>query len=339
MRTRCTSCGAVGGPQPQDAGKTQRMTWEVQPTVSLVRLGRLGAHAALGPLKVYARRPHRAARDQRAQRPNDRGTHAGERGHGRRPGRCGGESVGLLGAAGDARAGDGASAAVLCFCPYSPLSQVPTTTADDVFFCAVHELYSKKGSRPRAEAQLPGRRHPGLPSAPHAMTAHTAGGSLQVPPLACRRGQGAALQTHSDVCVSARRACPVRSVSESPPGCCAISYGWPVVQAEASTLLAKSKALLQGDQIAQIPTRSALAPRRVDKHQYASKSPRAAKSPRAWASPRGDAHGVRTGATHSKSVAAGAFLSARAGWLNPRACLRAWRRSATKLRVSRVCRA
>jgi hypothetical protein len=54
-----------------------------------------------------------------------------------------------------------------------------------------------------------------------------------------------------------------------------------VGQQELGSLLAKSKALLQGDQLAQIPTRSVLALRMVDKHDYAPKSPKAQKSPRA----------------------------------------------------------
>ena len=87
-----------------------------------------------------------------------------------------------------------------------------------------------------------------------------------------------------------RARCLVSS-SQSVSGCCAVSHTWHVGQQEAGSLLAKSKALLQGDQLAQIPTRSVLAPRMVDKHDYAPKAPKAQKSPRAsWSRVDSDQH-------------------------------------------------
>jgi hypothetical protein len=104
-----------------------------------------------------------------------------------------------------------------------------------------------------------------------------------------------------------RALCLVRSRA-SVSGCCAVSHACHMGQQEAGSLLAKSKALLQGDQLAQIPTRSVLAPRMVDKHDYDLKSPKAQKSPRAsW--PRVDSDRPPAFSTHaSGEVSVDCFL-------------------------------
>jgi hypothetical protein len=114
--------------------------------------------------------------------------------------------------------------------------------------------------------------------------------------------------THPRTKVKTGRArCLVRS-SQPVSGCCAVSHTWHMRQQEAGSLLAKSKALLQGDQLSQIPTRSVLAPRMVDKHDYAPKSPRAKKSPRtSW--PRVDSDRPPAFSTHaSGEVSVDCFL-------------------------------
>ena len=116
-----------------------------------------------------------------------------------------------------------------------------------------------------------------------------------------------------------------------PPGADAIQYLFGNGQDAASSLLAKSKALLDGDKIARIPSREPLALRKVDKQEYAPRTPQTPRTSKVQstvsvrgkderkgnAPSRKPGTGRNTGISYSSSVASGGVVFFTCAILRP----------------------
>ena len=116
-----------------------------------------------------------------------------------------------------------------------------------------------------------------------------------------------------------------------PPGADAIQYLFGNGQDAASSLLAKSKALLDGDKIARIPSREPLALRKVDKQEYAPRTPQTPRTSKVQstvsvrgkderkgnAPSRKPETGRNTGISYSSSVASGGVVFFTCAILRP----------------------